>query len=73
MDAARPHTFSQNIRLEGAWEEVGGMDFGFSPEQKTLAQAVTRFAERELLPDYQRRDKEKAFPGMSGRNSANCG
>ncbi len=38
------------------------MDFGFSPEQKTLAQAVTRFAERDLLPDYQRRDKAKAFP-----------
>ena len=38
------------------------MDFGFSPEQNALSQAVTRFAERELLPDYQRRDKEKAFP-----------
>ncbi|MCX5822466.1 MAG: acyl-CoA dehydrogenase family protein, partial [Deltaproteobacteria bacterium] len=38
------------------------MDFGFSPEQKTLAETVTRFSERELLPDYQRRDKEKAFP-----------
>ena len=38
------------------------MEFGFNKEQKQIADAVRSFAQKELLPQYSKWDREKIFP-----------
>ena len=38
------------------------LDFSFTPEQERLRQTLRAFALRELLPQYARWDRERAYP-----------
>ncbi len=49
------------------------MDFAFSEEQELFRDAVRKFAERELAPDYQRHDRDKSFPERQLKACAELG
>lgn len=38
------------------------MEFGFTKEQMQIADAVKKFAQKEVLPQYSKWDREKSFP-----------
>ncbi|MFK5954526.1 MAG: acyl-CoA dehydrogenase family protein [Desulfobacterium sp.] len=49
------------------------MEFGFTKEQKQIADAVREFAQKEVLPQYSKWDREKIFPLELWKKIGNLG
>ncbi|HUY39132.1 MAG TPA: acyl-CoA dehydrogenase family protein [Candidatus Binataceae bacterium] len=49
------------------------MDFGLSPEQQLLQTTLREFSTRELLPEYQSRDRDQDLPSALVRKLGNMG